>query len=610
MAMKPHRKKIIEQDRKTLQQLTKQELATIQPGEIHTITTLTGSGKTTIFIDEIKEIKKSDHRIFWLSARHNLAEENQHHFDLYLKGRDHYDCQYEDEFNKLKNIHGFNPEQNICGTCEHQHTCEYRENLRRLSDKNTKLVIGVHSHINTKIPLEFLGKDDILIIDESISSELYDTIHITLDKLQDMLILCGGDKDFYLFYKRLKEIIISKDEYYGKSFIDALNLDDLNLNWRRWFFVSYKINKGLYEIDMIPYSNYLKELKEIVTLANKYKDRENVALPFAKPLIWTGYDNQPGKEIRYIDVKHPIPSNYPIIILDATGGKEKQLLDSFFNEHTITEKSIDGFVIENIPYQITDNNYSRKSMSNPATLDRIVKGIYQQIKESNGAKVGIITMQKFEHRIINKLKRLLTKNNLNYILESAHYYDVAGLNKFHGFNYLFVIGSPEPRPFEARLITEAIHVGEPSVSIERKDGIYSDERLQRFIESTRESQLVQSVGRGRELLDDDIKVFILTCLNIPLNTKDVNMDMLLNKPTKPVEVALSFLYEYGENNWIKRSDYVNRLRHHAPFTTDPKLTTKTLKFMKRMHYIHTKPNYVKLSMLGNKRKNDIGVFKV
>ena len=361
--------------RKNLRKDCKLTLQTAKKDEIHVFPDPPGTGKTKTFAKLIEKI--SDIKVLTLAPTHQLATETDNHYDAHLWGRDHFYCPQEDRFEATRNMN-FNRTQVICGDCELKKSwdCEYLANIKQAVKSRT--VISVHPYLSTTIPERFLKnkkKKCILVIDESPFQALINQIHITVKDLNDMDAIADNN-NFSLLRGELIRIIRNEESYYNKEFLDEFGyLSEYQYIPWNWCYNRIKIYNEHTDYRFI--NNYLYELKLIVELSRKYAGK-NVSLPFCKPEKYVKYKHKtiPIREITYTHILTDLPG-VPIILFDATA--DKTLLEKMFSDRKIIMHTpkIRNF---HIPFQITDGNYSRKTLSKERTRNRIVNAIYHKCK--------------------------------------------------------------------------------------------------------------------------------------------------------------------------------------------------------------------------------------
>jgi len=583
----------IDTARENLGKDCKLTLQTAKKDEIHVFPDPPGTGKTKTFAKLIEKI--SDIKVLTLAPTHQLATETDNHYDTHLWGRDHFYCPQEDRFEATRNMN-FNRMQVICDDCDLKKNCEceYLANIKNAL--NSRTVISVHDYLNTTIPQDFLEdkeKKCILAIDESPINKLIQQIYITRKDLRNMEAIADNDT-FSALTKELIRIIRTDKSYYNKCFLKEFNCkpEYQNMPWNECY---RKIKQYNEQVANRFINNYIYELKSIVKLSIEF-GRRNVSLPFSKPDKYIRHEHRtkPIKEICYTTINRRLPK-VPIILFDATA--DKTLLEKIFPDRKIIMHAPN---IKNvhIPYQITDGNYARMALSKERTRIRIANAIYQKCKKlRKDDEIGLIAHQINE----NDFEKRLIEMGVKCKIITEHYHNLLGINEFSKCIMLFIIGSPEPNPTDVKLYTEALHIGERPAKQKRRDKKYIDERVQRLVSHIRESHIIQAYGRARTLTNKDCEVFIISNLELPIDTCKIELDDMLGKPTSPEDVILTTIYEiYGEN-FGEYKRFYDTVRGRKPFIGYNGFATQTIAWLDSTDFLERRPGQIKIKALGMKK---------
>jgi len=536
----------LDETRKEWSRNLKRIMDTARIDEIHVLADPTGFGKTKQFSDMVhNDLAIKGNKILTLVPTHPLANETEEKYDIHLWGKNHFDdCPKKEEFEACKGK-TVNTNQILCTGCTEE--CAYNKQME--DALKSRSVISVHAYLNTTIPTKFFKEstNSLFFIDESPIKSIITTNTIELLDLPTMLAFIEGigtsvSKELEMLCVILTSMIDDEEEYYNKNFIDKITNIKHDFTGIDWDLYNNSIDKANALSPDVKYltNNFIPQLRYVVETCYKFKGQD-VALPFAKPLRYSkqGHKTIPEKQI---DIITPIKSlpDVKTLLFDATANPK--LLEIVFPNRKIIEHEA-TIRNEYKPYQTTNAVYSRKSISDKRVRERIAKAIVEDLSYTMRTnKIGIITHKDYEKWFV----RYLQDNGVTAEIIHEHYWNLTGKNDFNECTKLYIIGSPEPDPNDARLQCASLHVGEEPISTERnKDGMYTDPRLQQYVEHIREAELVQAYGRGRTLTNNKIGVYIICSLEIPMETRKRTLKELLGQPTTRNEVALALLLQMG-----------------------------------------------------------------
>jgi len=472
---------------------------------------------------------------------------------------------------------GYDVTTTLCRTCHiSRGGCPYYNQLDSVGHK-----FFVHQHLFTP----YWQNADVVVIDE-FSPELFlQSLTITWEQLCDMSRITQN-----VLFKALGCLFHREKELSGRKLYDALDEYVRKLRNKRG--VEKSLPDVLDELDKTLHKANLKpksfKKSEIDKLLPKQLYDDFPALLRREITKWqSGQDfngqisvcpvNYSGKGAIKVWSKKEVPAELttkPVIILTATGDAEliRKLLKVEKEDFEVlrpTVEMVDGVEI----YQVTGAMNGKVTMNKTAAKKRIVEQVKELWDDPETTSTCLISHMKYEIELAEELGLTPSdyKGGVDW-KDTGHFWGIKGTNSFADRGQLIVAGNPSPNPSdmvqqarsfysgETRLNERPEKLGKSYLSDGQEIGTeiltYKDPRINRYLESLREGELIQSIHRIRPLLKNGrntIKVLLLTGQQIdglkviPVSfpswhakTKEETITKMINKATLLLSTKTTF----------------------------------------------------------------------